>query len=210
MTEPPNTPARLASLDQFRGYTVAGMFLVNFLGGFAACPYILKHTHIYCSYADTIMPHFLFAVGFAFRLTFGRRVQTQGLAAAYGHAAKRMLGLALVAIVYYGAGTVASNWDELTRLNWWVLYKPIKREWFQTLMHIAITSLWILPVIRAAASGRHVMQYVCRDDGQPFTASVDHTLPPPTYKLLPVERSEVAPASTNPSTRDRMDKRSVA
>ena len=69
---------RIVSLDQFRGYTVAGMFLVNFLGSYAAVPYILKHHHDYCSYADTIMPHFLFAVGFAFRLTFERRVQREG------------------------------------------------------------------------------------------------------------------------------------
>src|SRR5262249_30690171 len=31
---------RLVSLDQFRGYTVAGMFLVNFLGRFNECPEI--------------------------------------------------------------------------------------------------------------------------------------------------------------------------
>jgi hypothetical protein len=29
---------RIALLDQFRGYTVAGMLLVNFLGGFAVVP----------------------------------------------------------------------------------------------------------------------------------------------------------------------------
>jgi hypothetical protein len=29
---------RIASLDQFRGYTVAGILLVNFLGGFAVVP----------------------------------------------------------------------------------------------------------------------------------------------------------------------------
>ena len=61
------SPERLQSLDQFRGYTVAGMWLVNFVGGYAAMPQILKHTHDYCSYADTIMPHFLFAAGFALR-----------------------------------------------------------------------------------------------------------------------------------------------
>jgi predicted acyltransferase len=37
------SPPRLASLDQFRGYTVLGMFLVNFVGGLAAVPAILKH-----------------------------------------------------------------------------------------------------------------------------------------------------------------------
>jgi predicted acyltransferase len=34
---------RIASLDQFRGYTVAGMFLVNFLSPFVAAPFVLKH-----------------------------------------------------------------------------------------------------------------------------------------------------------------------
>jgi predicted acyltransferase len=100
---------RIASLDQFRGYTVAGMFLVNFLGAFAVTPMLLKHHNTFFSYADTIMPQFFFAVGFAFRLTFGRREQTQGLAAAYGHAARRLLGLALVALVVYKAPTAGGQ-----------------------------------------------------------------------------------------------------
>jgi predicted acyltransferase len=66
----PASGRRIISLDQFRGYTVAGMFVVNFLGGFAVTPAVLRHHNSYCSYADTIMPQFLFAVGFAFRLTF--------------------------------------------------------------------------------------------------------------------------------------------
>ena len=32
------TTGRIESLDQFRGYTVAGMFVVNFLGSFDATP----------------------------------------------------------------------------------------------------------------------------------------------------------------------------
>ena len=99
---------RIVSLDQFRGYTVAGMFLVNFLGAFAATPILLTHQNNFCSYADTIMPQFFFAVGFAFRLTFGRRAQTEGLARAYGHVVRRLLGLALVAIVIYSAPTRAA------------------------------------------------------------------------------------------------------
>jgi len=47
---------RIESLDQFRGYTVAGMFLVNYLSGFWACPFVFHHHNTYCSYADTIMP----------------------------------------------------------------------------------------------------------------------------------------------------------
>lgn len=146
---------RIVSLDQFRGYTVAGMFLVNFLGGYAACPRILKHTHDYCSYADTIMPQFLFAVGFAFRLTFERRVQREGAAAAYGRVVNRLLGLVLLSMVIYAPGAIAHSWDELRGMPiGQVLGSAAKREWFQTLMHIAVTSLWILPVIRASGGVR--------------------------------------------------------
>src|SRR6266576_2088446 len=101
VANPPEPALRISSLDQFRGYTVAGMFLVNFIGGFECIPPVLKHHNDYCSYADTIMPQFLFAVGFAFRLTFGRRAAADGLTVAYRRGARRFLGLALVAIVLY-------------------------------------------------------------------------------------------------------------
>jgi predicted acyltransferase len=78
MTLQTQASRRIVSLDQFRGYTVAGMLLVNFIGGFTAVPAIFKHHNTYCSYADTIMPQFFFAVGFAYRLTFLRRAQADG------------------------------------------------------------------------------------------------------------------------------------
>jgi predicted acyltransferase len=154
--QPPPGPTaqRIVSLDQFRGYTVAGMFLVNFLGSYAAVPYILKHHHDYCSYADTIMPHFLFAVGFAFRLTFERRVQREGAPAAYGRVIRRLLGLVLISMVIYAPGHAAETWNRLQEIGVEALARPLKRDWFQTLMHIAVTSLWVLPVIRASATVR--------------------------------------------------------
>jgi predicted acyltransferase len=155
MTSADRSPSRIVSLDQFRGYTVAGMFLVNFVGSYAACPRILKHTHDYCSYADTIMPQFLFAVGFAFRLTFERRVQKEGAGAAYRRMVRRLLGLALLSAVVYAPGAVARSWTELQQMSVGeILGTTLKRSWFQTLMHIAVTSLWILPVIRASAGMR--------------------------------------------------------
>src|SRR5689334_7450462 len=107
------SPGRITSLDQFRGYTVAGMFLVNFVGNFALCPRILKHTNDYCSYADTIMPQFLFAVGFAFRLTFERRVQREGAAAAYSRAVRRILGLAAIAFGVYVLLPAIVSWPAI-------------------------------------------------------------------------------------------------
>ncbi len=146
---------RLVSLDQFRGYTVAGMFLVNYFSHSDVCPQVLRHTHDYVSYADTIMPQFLFAVGFSLRLTFGRRMQTQGSAAAYFRMIRRLLGLVLVSLVVYTVGARAATWQQLQTLGFWgAIADPLKHEWFQTLMHIAVTSFWILPVVHLSSRAR--------------------------------------------------------
>ncbi len=150
MSSQATTSARLTSLDQFRGYTMFGMLLVNFLGAYAICPRILRHTNDYCSYADTIMPQFLFAVGFAMRLSLGKRREAGGTMP-WGRAIRRILGLALIAIVWY---TIC----DFTQIVGFFQTKPLtevliilfKREYFQTLLHIAATSLWILPVITAS------------------------------------------------------------
>lgn len=150
---------RIVSLDQFRGYTVAGMFLVNFAGAYAVAPLLLTHRNNFCSYADLIMPQFFFAVGFAFRLTFVRRVQADGAARAYRHALQRVAGLALVAMVIYTVPHVATTWEQLVQMGPAAIARLAAREWFQTLMHIAVTSLWILPVIRAGAAVRAAFMF---------------------------------------------------
>ena len=151
MEVPRPDAARFASLDQFRGYTVLGMFLVNFVGSYAAVRAVapvLGHHHTYCSYADTIMPQFLFAVGFAYRLTFLRRAASHGTKSAYVHALRRNLALLLVAFAVHSVGSNWQSWNdekqmETTLLRW------AKQDFFQTLGHIAVTSLFVLPVIAA-------------------------------------------------------------
>jgi predicted acyltransferase len=145
---------RITSLDQFRGYTVAGMFLVNFVGSYLASPMLLKHHNNFCSYADTIMPQFFFAVGFAFRLTMNRRVEELGPRAAYRLVLSRILGLAVVAILIYTPQSLVSSWDELATLGPSGVIGIAVKDWFQTLMHIAATTLWVLPVIRSGAATR--------------------------------------------------------
>jgi hypothetical protein len=95
-------------MDQFRGYTVAGMFLVNFVGGLAVFPEVLKHHngHPYFSYADSIMPSFMFAAGFSYRLTTLRRLAQKGAARTYLHVLVRSLALVLVSLVMYMHGDV--------------------------------------------------------------------------------------------------------
>jgi predicted acyltransferase len=146
---------RIASLDQFRGYTVAGMLFVNFLGGFAVVPALLRHHNSYCSYADTIMPQFFFAVGFAYRLTFLKRLRDVGPLAATAAAVRRNLGLIVLGFVLYHLDGSATTWADLTALG------PVgfattafQRMLFQTLVHIALASLWVLPVIAAGPPAR--------------------------------------------------------
>lgn len=155
-----STSQRLESLDQFRGYTVAGMFLVNFLGSYALVTGQfpnLKHHNTFCSYADTIMPQFFFAVGFGFRLTLLKRLQTEGVWSAYSRVVRRIFGLLLIAIFVHGLDGEYKAWSDLTATGWVsVLAAAFKRNYFQTLTHIALASLWVAPVIAAGTRWRLV------------------------------------------------------
>lgn len=95
---------RVISMDQFRGYTVAGMFLVNFLAPFAAIHAVLKHNQTYYSYADSIMPSFMFAVGFSYRLTFLRRRGQIGWGKTCLSYIRRSMALVAVSLAMYGLG----------------------------------------------------------------------------------------------------------
>ncbi|HMO36976.1 MAG TPA: acyltransferase family protein [Gemmatales bacterium] len=151
-TTPAALPAsdRLIYLDQFRGYTVFGMIVVNFLGAYSKQVHpILLHHNTYCSYADTIMAQFFFAVGFALRFTLVKRLRREGPWAAHKRIVQRVFALLLVGALVHGFNSVGTNWQTLTTekdLFYW-LYQVFTRDFFQTLTHIAVTTLWVLPVI---------------------------------------------------------------
>ena len=110
---------RIVSLDQFRGYTVAGMFLVNFLGGYAVTPILLTHKNTFFSYADTIMPSFMFAAGFSYRLTAVRRLAREGAGATYRKFLVRSLGLILLSLIMYQFDSEIKSWSKLTAMGVW-------------------------------------------------------------------------------------------
>jgi hypothetical protein len=116
MSVSPGPSPRIASMDQFRGYTVAGMFVVNFLGSFTAIHPVLKHNDIYFSYADSIMPSFLFAVGFSFRLTYLRRRQQTSYWPTVWTYVRRSLALVVVSLVMYGFGSDFHEWKQFAEM----------------------------------------------------------------------------------------------
>lgn len=149
----PSRP-RIGTLDQFRGYAVAGMIVVNFLGGYACTPAILKHHNSYCSYADTIMPHFLFAVGFAIALVWSRVANgdREQASAVQWRLARRAVALMAVAFLLYFPWGSPNLYQKLSTTDFW--FAIWKRDWMQTLTHIALTTLWVLPCLRWNWLGR--------------------------------------------------------
>jgi predicted acyltransferase len=157
-------PKRITSLDQFRGYTVLGMFLVNFLGGFTMTPALLKHHNTYFSYADSIMPQFFFAVGFAYRLTFLGAVAKRERVSVYRRFWRRNVRLILLgALLYLGPETVHQFTRSHPPALRTFLAQALYEELFQTLVHIGVTALWILPVIGGRPTVR--LAWLCGSAG---------------------------------------------
>jgi predicted acyltransferase len=73
------TNHRLVSLDVFRGVTIAGMVLVNNPGTWSNIYWPLEHAEWHgWTPTDLIFPFFLFIVGVAIPLAFGRRMESGG------------------------------------------------------------------------------------------------------------------------------------
>lgn len=145
---------RLNSLDQFRGYTVAAMFAVNFLGGYAATPALLRHHNTWCSFADTVMPQFFFAAGMALRLVVLREIGQHGRAAALQRGLRRGLALMVLGFVWYGPKGF-ETWERLSTASGFDITRNVfLTSAFQALTHIGATSLWVLPVIAGSVRSR--------------------------------------------------------
>ncbi len=147
--------SRLASLDQFRGYSVVGMVVVNFLAGLAAIHPVLKHNNTYFSLADSIMPAFLFAAGFSLRLTTLRRIAQDGPTAAYRRAALRSLALIFISLAIFGFDSGFNSWKSMTvsEVGEFVA-ELLKARLWNVLAIIGATQLLVLPVVAARPAVR--------------------------------------------------------
>ena len=108
---------RIASLDQFRGFAIFGMILVNYLGHFDSVSITMKHPNFGMTFANAIAPFFLFAVGMGLRLSLAGRIRKFGMAKGYWMAIKRYLILILIGIVIYGPDPKLGMWDALVDIG---------------------------------------------------------------------------------------------
>jgi predicted acyltransferase len=138
---------RIASLDQYRGFAIFGMLVVNHLGEFACMPEQFRHHRDYMTFADIIAPLFMFVVGMGFRLSLQRRVEQDGARTAYIGAVKRYLALVCVGIVLYDPSP--DQW----------------RYWWDALVDIGFGAILALPfmmrstTVRAAAGAGYWILY---------------------------------------------------
>jgi len=148
-------PGRINSMDQFRGYTVAGMFIVNFLGNMAAVHSVFKHNNTYFSYADSIMPSFMFACGFSYRLTTLRRLPQLGVSGTWLRTTVRCLSLVLVSLMVFGFDDEFKSWNEMTAAGVReFVAKLLKANLWEVLAIIGMTQILLLPVITKSFRAR--------------------------------------------------------
>lgn len=146
---------RIRSLDQFRGFTVLAMFLVNFLHGKAAVPQLFQHNENWFSLADWILPGFLFAAGAAFRLTWQRRIAQQGTRSTVIGYGKRSAALIGISVIAFGFGTEFPAWTDWNLPAWRLfLAALVKARLWEVLAIIGATQLLLLPVIGKAPGTR--------------------------------------------------------
>lgn len=127
---------RIKAIDQFRGFAIIGMVLINFGTRVEAVPEWLKHApDIGLNFPDLGAPVFVFAIGLTFGLSFHRRVERDGLSATIGHFLRRYLAfLGMGAIIAAGETALGFN---TSGIDWGVL-QAIGCAGLVTLMVIAL------------------------------------------------------------------------
>jgi predicted acyltransferase len=158
-TIPPSMGGRILSMDQFRGFAIFGMLLVDYFEVFRHSWYQLHHHRDFMTYADTIAPIFLFVVGMGMRLSMQRRIEKVGLTAARHGLLNRYLLLVLIAFTLY----TGYLWDALMNIGlagiialWLVDKRPTIRigaalgflAVYQAIFSWTVYGDWLLRTIR--------------------------------------------------------------
>jgi predicted acyltransferase len=159
---------RIASLDQFRGFAIFGMILVNYLGYFDKIPDTMKHPHYGMTFANTIAPFFLVAVGMGFSMSLKNRIAKYGVKNSYLAAIKRYFILIIIGIVLYGPDPVCGMWDALTDIGFaGLLTLPfiLTKKWIRVCLAFIYLIIYQL-LFRFTGYGEWTMQYSI--DGGPL------------------------------------------
>jgi predicted acyltransferase len=112
---------RIKSVDEFRGFAIISMIIVNYLACYKAIPLYLKHaTGVgYFTFADLVAPFFIFIIGLVYRRSFLNRLALYGREKAWFHVIRRyFLFLALgFAGTWIAEGRITFEWGVLQAIG---------------------------------------------------------------------------------------------
>ena len=112
--------SRLESIDEFRGFAILLMVIINFLARAENIPSWLKHTpDIGFTVADIVAPMFIFAIGLTYGLSFRRRVERDGQEKTYNHFFTRYMAIAGIGFFLTAVGNISNIYQEQS--NWGLL-----------------------------------------------------------------------------------------
>lgn len=111
---------RLASIDEFRGFAIFMMVVINFLARANNVPLWLKHApDIGFTVADIVAPMFIFAIGLTYGLSFRRRVERAGKGKTYSHFFTRYMAIAGIGFFLTSFGNLTGTYENSS--NWGLL-----------------------------------------------------------------------------------------
>ncbi len=85
---------RISSIDQYRGFAIVGMVIVNFLAEVGSAPFWLRHpVDVGFTFADQIAPCFIFAIGLTYGASLKRRLASGRPLDVYMHFFVRAMAL---------------------------------------------------------------------------------------------------------------------
>ncbi|HEY71033.1 MAG TPA: DUF1624 domain-containing protein [Anaerolineae bacterium] len=119
-SKPVDEDGRIKAIDQFRGFAIILMVIINFGTTIESVPSWLKHApDVGLYFADLGAPAFIFAIGLTYGLSFHRRTARDGLSAAIGHFVRRYLAILGIGAIF-SAGKFMIGMSE-SAVDWGVL-----------------------------------------------------------------------------------------
>lgn len=115
-----STSQRYKSVDEFRGFAIIAMIIVNFLATYLAIPPFLKHAKgIGLTVADLVAPFFLVTIGLLYKKSFLKRVSLKGRIPTYLHMATRYLLITVIGVigVCVARGRLTTEWGVLQSIG---------------------------------------------------------------------------------------------
>ncbi len=155
-------------IDQFRGFAIFGMIIVNVCCEFNNSPYWLIHHQYGFTFADFVAPAFIFIVGFSYRLSFIKAKEHLPVSELRKKFIKRYLIITFLGFLYGHFDFHVAVWDALTDIGiaGLLLYPFIGKNKFYILFS-GITYLTVYQLLFSyTAYGKWLMEHSI--DGGPL------------------------------------------